>query len=144
LSAQALQGDGKIPTPEVGRWTILALLGIALLMVVLDVTVVNVALRSAQQALVFGNDQRQWIVTPYTLAFGSMLLLGGKLGDLFGRKSTFIAGLIGRPGWHRLRPRRVRPSYWAWRRWGRHCQHGGLHAGAARPFTESRAGTHPG
>src|SRR5437016_2173778 len=77
------------------RWAILALLGIAQLMVVLDVTVVNVALPSAQHALHFSNDQRQWIVTAYSLAFGSMLLLGGKIGDLFGRKWTLIAGLSG-------------------------------------------------
>jgi EmrB/QacA subfamily drug resistance transporter len=77
------------------RWTILALVGIAQLMVVLDVTVVNVALPSAQQALHFGNDQRQWIVTAYSLAFGSMLLLGGKLGDLFGRKWTLVGGAVG-------------------------------------------------
>src|SRR5438270_13000314 len=77
------------------RWAILALLGIAQLMVVLDVTVVNVALPSAQHALHFSNDQRQWIVTAYSLAFGSMLLLGGKIGDLFGRKWTLIAGLAG-------------------------------------------------
>src|SRR6266508_5439409 len=77
------------------RWSILALLGLAQLMVVLDVTVVNVALPSAQTALHFSNDNRQWIVTAYSLAFGSMLLLGGKLSDLFGRKWTLIAGLSG-------------------------------------------------
>jgi EmrB/QacA subfamily drug resistance transporter len=77
------------------RWLILAVLGIAQLMVVLDATVVNVALPSAQKALHFSNDQRQWIVTAYSLAFGSALLLGGKIGDLFGRKWTLIAGLSG-------------------------------------------------
>ncbi|MEA2159511.1 MAG: hypothetical protein QOD66_1891 [Solirubrobacteraceae bacterium] len=77
------------------RWRILAILGIAQLMVVLDATIVNIALPSAQQALHFTNDNRQWIITAYSLAFGSMLLLGGKLGDLFGRKWTFIAGLSG-------------------------------------------------
>src|SRR5205823_3222338 len=77
------------------RWAILGVLGLAQLMVVLDVTVVNVALPSAQAALHFTNDQRQWIVTAYSLAFGSMLLLGGKLGDIFGRKRTLIGGAIG-------------------------------------------------
>jgi EmrB/QacA subfamily drug resistance transporter len=77
------------------RWKILAILGIAQLMVVLDATVVNIALPSAQKALHFTNDNRQWIVTAYSLAFGSMLLLGGKVSDLFGRKWTFIAGLSG-------------------------------------------------
>jgi EmrB/QacA subfamily drug resistance transporter len=77
------------------RWRILAILGIAQLMVVLDATIVNIALPSAQTALHFTNDNRQWIITAYSLAFGSMLLLGGKLGDMFGRKWTFIAGLCG-------------------------------------------------
>jgi len=77
------------------RWAILAVLGIAQLMVVLDATIVNIALPSAQDALGFSDDSRQWVVTAYALAFGSLLLLGGRIGDLFGRKRTFIAGLIG-------------------------------------------------
>src|SRR6188472_2008103 len=77
------------------RWWILALIGLAQLMVVLDATIVNIALPSAQRDLGFSNDSRQWIVTAYALAFGSLLLLGGRIGDLFGRKRTFIAGLIG-------------------------------------------------
>jgi EmrB/QacA subfamily drug resistance transporter len=77
------------------RWWILVVIGLAQLMVVLDATVVNVALPSAQRALHFSNDNRQWVVTAYALAFGSLLLLGGRLGDLFGRKWTFIAGLVG-------------------------------------------------
>jgi EmrB/QacA subfamily drug resistance transporter len=81
--------------PEPNRWYVLALLATAQLMVVLDATIVNIALPSAQQDLGFSTDSRQWIVTAYALAFGSLLLLGGKLGDLFGRKWTFIAGLIG-------------------------------------------------
>jgi EmrB/QacA subfamily drug resistance transporter len=81
--------------PEPNRWAVLALLGTAQLMVVLDATIVNIALPSAQQALHFSTANRQWVITAYALAFGSLLLLGGKLGDLFGRKWTFIAGLIG-------------------------------------------------
>ena len=77
------------------RWLILAIIGLAQLMVVLDVTIVNIALPSAQEDLGFSNDARQWIITAYALAFGSLLLLGGRLGDLFGRKWTFVAGLIG-------------------------------------------------
>jgi EmrB/QacA subfamily drug resistance transporter len=77
------------------RWAVLALLGIAQLMVVLDATIVNIALPSAQRALGFSTDSRQWAITAYALAFGSLLLVGGKLGDLFGRKWTFIGGLIG-------------------------------------------------
>ena len=77
------------------RWTILAILAIAQLMVVLDATIVNIALPSAQKALHFSNGDRQWIVTAYSLAFGSMLLLGGKLSDLFGRKRMLIIGAVG-------------------------------------------------
>jgi EmrB/QacA subfamily drug resistance transporter len=80
---------------EPNRWAVLALLGVAQLMVVLDATIVNIALPSAQKALHFSTDSRQWIITAYALAFGSLLLLGGKLGDLFGRKWTFIVGLAG-------------------------------------------------
>lgn len=77
------------------RWLVLAVLGIAQLMVVLDATIVNIALPSAQKALHFSNADRQWVVTAYALAFGSLLLLGGRLSDLFGRKWTFLAGLAG-------------------------------------------------
>jgi len=77
------------------RWAVLVLVGVAQLMVVLDATIVNIALPSAQRALHFSTDSRQWIITAYALAFGSLLLLGGKLGDLFGRKWTFVGGLIG-------------------------------------------------
>src|SRR3954447_19356923 len=77
------------------RWLILGVIGIAQLMVVLDATIVNIALPSAQQDLGFANDERQWIITAYALAFGSLLLLGGRLRDLFGRKWAFIGGLLG-------------------------------------------------
>jgi EmrB/QacA subfamily drug resistance transporter len=77
------------------RWLILFVIAIAQLMVVLDATVVNIALPSAQEALNFSNDGRQWIITAYALAFGSLLLLGGRIGDLFGRKRAFVIGLIG-------------------------------------------------
>src|SRR4029453_12715658 len=77
------------------RWAILAVLGVAQLMVVLDATIVNIALPSAQADLHFSDDSRQWIVPAYVLAFGSLLLLGGRISALFGRKWTFVAGLIG-------------------------------------------------
>jgi EmrB/QacA subfamily drug resistance transporter len=77
------------------RWAVLALLGVAQLMVVLDATIVTIAIPSAQTALGFSTESRQWIVTAYALAFGSLLLLGGKLGDLFGRKWTLVGGLVG-------------------------------------------------
>ncbi|MGW6729589.1 MFS transporter [Nocardia sp. NPDC055029] len=77
------------------RWWVLAVLGIAQLMVVLDATIVNIALPAAQADLGFGDGDRQWVITGYALAFGSLLLLGGRLSDLFGRRNTFIIGLIG-------------------------------------------------
>src|SRR3954467_15359283 len=82
-------------SPPARRGLVPAVLGIAQLMVVLDVTIVNIALPSAQRDLGFSDDLRQWVVTAYALAFGSLLLLGGRLGDLFGRKWTFVAGLLG-------------------------------------------------
>jgi EmrB/QacA subfamily drug resistance transporter len=80
------------------RWLILGVIGLAQLMVVLDLTVMNIALPSAQRALGFTTVDRQWVVTAYTLAFGSLLLLGGRLADLLGRKVTFLAGLVGFAG----------------------------------------------
>src|SRR6266550_981279 len=77
------------------RWPVLAVASVAQLMVVLDVTVVNIALPSAQRALAFSDADRQWVVTAYALAFGSLLLIGGKLSDLLGRNRTFMAGLAG-------------------------------------------------
>ena len=77
------------------RWLVLVIVAIAQLMVVLDATIVNIALPSAQRALGFPNSDRQWVVTAYALAFGSLLLVGGRLGDMFNRKWVFIAGLIG-------------------------------------------------
>jgi EmrB/QacA subfamily drug resistance transporter len=77
------------------RWWVLAVIGLAQLMVVLDATVVNIALPAAQKDLGFSNNGRQWIVTAYALAFGSLLLLGGRLSDLLGRRTTFLIGLVG-------------------------------------------------
>jgi EmrB/QacA subfamily drug resistance transporter len=85
----------RTPSAEPNRWAVLALLGVAQLMVVLDSTIVNIALPSAQKDLGFSTENRQWVVTAYALAFGSLLLVGGKLGDLFGRKWTFFGGLLG-------------------------------------------------
>ena len=80
------------------RWLILGVIGLAQLMVVLDATIMNIALPSAQRALHFSTVDRQWVVTAYTLAFGSLLLLGGRLSDLLGRKVTFLTGLVGFAG----------------------------------------------
>ena len=81
--------------PDPRRWLILGTVGLAQLMVVLDATIVNIALPSAQRDLGFTTVDRQWVVTAYALAFGSLLLLGGRLGDLIGRKVTFLAGAVG-------------------------------------------------
>ena len=77
------------------RWSILAVIAIAQLMVVLDNTIVNISLPSAQIDLGFADADRQWVVTAYALAFGSLLLLGGRMSDLFGRKRAFMVGLVG-------------------------------------------------
>jgi EmrB/QacA subfamily drug resistance transporter len=81
--------------PSSRRWLTLTVVALAQLMVVLDATVVNIALPSAQTDLGFSDGDRQWVVTAYSLAFGSLLLLGGRLSDLIGRKRAFIIGLIG-------------------------------------------------
>src|ERR1700733_7338365 len=81
------------PAPR--RWLLLVVIGIAQLMVMLDATIVNIALPSAQKSLGFSSVDRQWVVTAYALAFGSLLLFGGRLGDLLGRKNTFLAGALG-------------------------------------------------
>jgi len=93
--AQAAIADNVGNPHHARRWYVLAVVGVAQLMVVLDATIVNIALPSAQADLGFSNGSRQWVITAYALAFGGLLLLGGRLSDLFGRKWTFIAGLIG-------------------------------------------------
>src|SRR5487761_1134078 len=90
---RAWPGGDSEPDPR--RWWILAIIGIAQLMVVLDLTVMNLALPSAQHALHFNNVDRQWIVTAYALSFGSLLLFCGRLADLVGRKRMFLTGLTG-------------------------------------------------
>jgi EmrB/QacA subfamily drug resistance transporter len=77
------------------RWLILAVVCLGQLMVVLDATVVNIALPTAQHDLGFSNADRQWVVTGYSLAFGGLLLLGGRLSDLLGRKLMLVIGMVG-------------------------------------------------
>ncbi|MCC4317434.1 MFS transporter [Streptomyces malaysiensis] len=86
--------------PEVNprRWLALVFIGLAQLMIVLDITVVNIALPSAQKGLGISDGDRQWVITAYTLAFGSLLLLGGRIADYTGRKRTFLIGLLGFAG----------------------------------------------
>ena len=77
------------------RWLALVFIALAQLMVALDATIVNIALPSAQASLHVSDASRQWVITGYTLAFGGLLLLGGRIADRFGRKRTLLAGLAG-------------------------------------------------
>ncbi len=88
-------GSSGAPALDPRRWWVLGVVGLAQLMVVLDATIVNIALPSAQKDLAFSNADRQWVVTAYSLAFGSLLLLGGRLSDLIGRRRMLIIGLVG-------------------------------------------------
>jgi EmrB/QacA subfamily drug resistance transporter len=98
-SKQPVAGPGSdatgTPTEDSRKWLILAVICVAYLMVTLDVTVMTLALPSAQDDLGFTNVDRQWVVTAYALSFGSLLLVGGRLSDLIGRKQTFLIGLVG-------------------------------------------------
>ena len=93
VSEQARAAD--VAAASARRWWILGVVGLAQLMVILDATIVNIALPSAQRSLVFSNADRQWVVTAYSLAFGGLLLLGGRLSDLVGRRRMLIIGLVG-------------------------------------------------
>ena len=77
------------------RWLALGVIAIAQLMIVLDASIVNIALPQAQKDLGISTADRQWVITAYTLAFGGLLLLGGRIADYTGRKRTFIIGLLG-------------------------------------------------
>ena len=84
-----------ISRPASQRWLALAFIAVAQLMIALDATIVSIALPTAQAALGASNADRQWVITAYTLAFGSLLLLGGRIADFFGRKRAFLIGLAG-------------------------------------------------
>ncbi|MGW3691909.1 MFS transporter [Streptomyces sp. NPDC005125] len=85
--------DPRLPDPS--RWKALSFIALAQLMVVLDATIVNIALPHAQTALGITDANKQWVITAYALAFGGLLLFGGRIADLWGRKRTFVVGLIG-------------------------------------------------
>jgi EmrB/QacA subfamily drug resistance transporter len=93
MSAAAVKAAPGVP--DAGRWKALVFIALAQLMVVLDSTIVNIALPSAQQDLGISDGNRQWVVTAYALAFGGLLLFGGRIADLWGRKRTFVVGLAG-------------------------------------------------
>ncbi|XAS64309.1 MFS transporter [Micrococcaceae bacterium Sec5.8] len=86
---------GSVQGQDSNRWRALVVIALAQLMVVLDGSIVNIALPSIQADLGITDDNRQWIITAYTLAFGSLLLLGGRIADYAGRKRMFIIGLLG-------------------------------------------------
>ncbi|MDG3010631.1 MFS transporter [Rhodococcus sp. D2-41] len=81
--------------PDPRRWRALIFICLAQLMVVLDGTVVNIALPHAQADLGFSDANRQWVITAYALAFGGLLLVGGRVSDMWGRRKAFITGLVG-------------------------------------------------
>ncbi|HVX21586.1 MAG TPA: MFS transporter [Acidimicrobiales bacterium] len=93
--SNALTGSPPDTTPDPRRWLALAVIAVAQLMVVLDASIVTIALPSAQRALHISVDNRQWVITAYTLAFGGLLLLGGRIADYMGRKRMFVIGLLG-------------------------------------------------
>jgi EmrB/QacA subfamily drug resistance transporter len=93
LSSEVIEVDPSVLDPK--RWKALGVIAIAQLMVVLDSAIVNLALPSAKRELHISNANQQWVITAYTLAFGGLLLLGGRIADYVGRKRIFIIGLLG-------------------------------------------------
>ena len=81
-------------TSETSHWLILILLALAQFMVVLDVSIVNVALPTIQHVFGMTQSTLQWIITAYTIAFGGFLLFGGRAADLFGRRKIFLSGIL--------------------------------------------------
>ena len=92
-SASAVAGAPPMANPR--RWAVLAVIAIAQLMIVVDASIVTIALPHAQAALGISNANRQWVITAYTLAFGGLLLLGGRIADYAGRKRILLVGLLG-------------------------------------------------
>ena len=98
MTAQTESGNASPPVPAARpaqRWLALACIATAQLMVALDATVINIALPSAQRALAISDPQRQWVITAYTLAFGGLVILGGRVADTIGRRRAFLIGLAG-------------------------------------------------
>lgn len=90
----SVEGTAPASSQHDNRWLVLAIVCFGQLMVVLDATIVNVALPAVQRDLNLSDNGLQWIVNAYTLAFGGFLLLGGRLGDIFGQKRVFLAGVV--------------------------------------------------
>lgn len=94
IGREALGAQQEAAAKQTSHWLILILLALAQFMVVLDVSIVNVALPAIQKAFNMTNTNLQWVVTAYTLAFGGFLLLGGRAADLFGRRRVFLSGVF--------------------------------------------------
>ncbi len=85
------------PVPFAGRWAALGVIAVAQLLTALDATIVNIALPTAQQDLGFGDGQRQWVITAYTLTFAGLLLIGGRIADRVGRRTALLGVSAGSP-----------------------------------------------
>src|ERR1700691_1566343 len=85
--------NGRLAKHSENKWVILALLAVAQFMVILDVSIVNVALPTISRKLHFAPNDLQWVITAYTLTFGGFLLLGGRASDLLGRRKIFITAV---------------------------------------------------
>src|SRR5215208_6045943 len=94
-ATQGAQMTPRTPTssPDRRRWPALYVLCVGMLMIVLDATIVNVALPSIQEDLGFSQNDLAWVVNAYLIAFGGLLLLAGRLGDLLGQRRVFLIGL---------------------------------------------------
>ncbi len=95
MSTETVAAPTRSPVLDPGRWLALTVIALAQLLIVLDASIVNIALPTAQHDLHISDANRQWVVTAYTLAFGGLLLLGGRIADYTGRKRAFIIGLLG-------------------------------------------------
>src|ERR671915_1177602 len=92
--SEVAAGRPTVHGHEVNPWLVLVLVCLAQFMVILDATIVNVALPSIQADLRFSATELQWVINSYTLVFGGFLLLGGRAADLVGRRALFVAGAI--------------------------------------------------
>jgi EmrB/QacA subfamily drug resistance transporter len=90
-----MNDQSAAPAPFAGRWRALGVIAVAQLLTALDATIVNIALPSTQQDLGFGDGQRQWVITAYTLTFAGLLLIGGRIADRLGRRTALLGGLGG-------------------------------------------------
>src|ERR1700760_1439015 len=92
--SSSAEGSAAPGAPADRRWLALAVITVSQFMVVLDTAIVNVALPSIRNDLHFSQEDLQWVITGYAICFGGVLLLGGRLADLFGRRLVFMAGIL--------------------------------------------------